>query len=99
MPSTMRRVIAALAFFALSPISAGDENIWVHVPGAWVLEAQTLSDLKSKLQAHVEAKAKSDGRRLRPWSEYVFQYQGQQEQGRKQIFVNALCRDYPRKNL
>ena len=35
--------------------------------------------------------AKAGGRELHDWKTYTFQYQGQEESGKKFVFVNAFC--------
>lgn len=37
------------------------------------------------------ARAKGEGRKLQEWTRYTFQYQGQEQRGRKFVFVNAFC--------
>ncbi len=39
----------------------------------------------------MSVQAKAEGRPVREWATYTFQYQGQEERGRKFVFVNAFC--------
>jgi hypothetical protein len=68
------------------------ENTWIQVKGGdWVPEAQTLTELKAGVAPYAQGQAQAQGRKLRNWSNYTFQYQGIEGKGRKFILVNALC--------
>ncbi len=64
---------------------------WIRVHGAWDPGPEILDQFKSKIETYVSAQAKAQGRELKNWSAYTFQYQGQEENGRKYIFINAFC--------
>ncbi len=65
---------------------------WVRVNGgSWEPDRQLVRELKAQLEPYVKATAKAQGRELRNWSEYIFQYQGLEEKGRKYVLVNAIC--------
>ncbi len=64
---------------------------WVRVHGVWDPGSEMLDQIKAKIKAYVRARAKAQGRELKNWSAYAFQYQGQEENGRKYIFINAFC--------
>ena len=68
-------------------------NTWVHVRGSWEPPASAIESLKAGLQRFVSIN--TGQRRLRPWAEYAFQYQGQVDRGRRYVLVNALCRADP----
>ena len=50
-----------------------------------------LTDLKAQIESYVKSQAKTQGRELKRWRDYTFQYQGREEKGRNYIFINALC--------
>jgi len=73
-------------------VVAHAENTWVRVNGgSWEPDRQLVRELKAQLEPYVKATAKAQGRELRNWSEYIFQYQGLEEKGRKYVLVNAIC--------
>ena len=68
------------------------ENTWVRVKGGkWNPEPQVLTELKARLGPYTKGSAQKQGRKLKSWAEYTFQYQGREEKGTKYILVNALC--------
>ena len=58
-----------------------------------------LVDLKAQIESYVRSQANAQGRELKNWQDYTFQYQGQEEKGRKFIFINALCVQRDRQRL
>jgi len=50
-----------------------------------------LTDLKAQIESYVKSQAKAQGKELKRWQDYTFQYQARKEKGRKYIFINALC--------
>jgi len=95
---TSIKLLLALSLAWTSPSFA--ENAWVHVSnGHWIPEPSALADLKAHIESYSTSSARKQKRELRNWSEYVFQYQGQEEKGAKFILVNALCHKDPRWNL
>jgi hypothetical protein len=51
-----------------------------------------LTDLKAQIESYVKSQTKTQGRELKRWRDYTFQYQGREEKGRNYIFfMNALC--------
>ena len=95
----MLRAVTVLTLLAIGATEARAQGRWVPVQGGWQPEPQVVSELKAKLQPYVESKAQAQGRKMRTWSEYTFQYQGQEEKGRKYVLVNALCHKDQRWNL
>ncbi len=76
------------------------QNTWVRVQGgSWEPDSQLVTELKAQLEPYVKATARDQGRELRNWAEYIFQYQGREEKGQKYILVNAICRRDPEWNL
>lgn len=72
--------------------SAGSADRWIKVAdGKWDPNPKMLSDIKTKIEAYVRSKAKTQKRELKNWQDYTFQYQGQEEKSKKYIFINALC--------
>ena len=72
---------------------------WVKVPGSWEPAPTLARALEAALKPFVNEAAKVQGRELRNWEQYVFQYQAQETKGRRYIFVNALCYVYPARDL
>jgi hypothetical protein len=78
---------------SLSPIAIAEPgNSWIQVEGgSWVPDTQTISTMKEKIEPFVRAQTKTAGRQLRAWNTYTFQYQGQEDRGKRLVFVNAFC--------
>jgi hypothetical protein len=73
---------------------------WIKVAGGkWDPSPKMLVDLKAQIESYVRSQAKAQGRELKNWQDYTFQYQGQEEKGRKFIFINALCVQRDRQRL
>jgi hypothetical protein len=53
--------------------------------GSWEPDRRLVRELKAQLGPYVKATARAQGRELRNWSEYIFQYQGLEEKGRKYV--------------
>lgn len=72
--------------------SAGATDRWIKVAdGKWDLSPKTLSDIKANIEGYVRSQAKTQKRELKNWQDYTFQYRGQEEKGKKYLFINALC--------
>ena len=86
---------ATKALLALSfawAATAFAETTWVRVKGGkWNPGPQVLAELKARLESYTKGSAQKEGRKLKSWAEYTFQYQGREEKGTKYILVNALC--------
>jgi hypothetical protein len=86
-----------IALFAASLILGATSatlvpGAWIQVAGgAWVPNEAVVSQVASSLEVYVEAAAKRQGRDVRPWSEYSFQYQGRILKGRRYVFIAGLC--------
>ncbi len=93
------RTAIVLVLLSVGAIGAGAADVWIHVKGDCGIQEQLLHEMEAKLQSYVESNANRQGRTLRTWSEYTFQYQERQEAGRKYVFVNALCQRDPNWNL
>ena len=85
------KVICLILFLALfTRAEAGDT--WVKVSGgSWDPSPTMLTDLKAQIESYVKSQAKAQGKELKRWQDYTFQYQARKEKGRKYIFINALC--------
>jgi len=80
--------------------SANADERWIKVAGGnWDPSPKMLADLKAQIESYVKTQAKAQGRQLKKWQDYIFQYQGQEEKGRKFIFINALCVQGDRQRL
>jgi hypothetical protein len=89
------KILKALIWLALCVAvitTTGAAERWIKVAGGkWDPSSTMLTDLKAQIESYVKSQAKAQGRELKRWQDYTFQYQGQEEKGRKYIFVNALC--------
>jgi len=73
---------------------------WIKVAGGkWDPSPKMLADLEAQIESYVRSQAKAQGRELKKWQDYTFQYQGQEEKGRKFIFINAVCDQRDRQGL
>jgi len=80
------------SFLLAAAMAAHSPGAWIQVKGgAWTPDEVSMHQVSGSLQAYAEAAAKSQGRELRPWSEYSFQYQGRVLDNQKYIYVLALC--------
>jgi len=80
--------------------TTGAAERWIKVAGGrWDPSSTILTDLKAQIESYVKSQAKAQGRELKRWQDYTFQYQGQEEKGRKYIFINALCASTDRHTL
>ena len=87
-------IAAAAILVALfsTPAFAADDNPWIEVEGgSWVPSPEVLATLKSGIRRYVEAQARKERRELKKWSDYTFQYQGQQQNSHKFVFVGGFC--------
>ena len=65
---------------------------WIAVPGGdWNPSEQVVNEIRAGLEKFVQVKATEQKKQLQKWSMYSFQFQGQEESGRKFVFVNAYC--------
>jgi hypothetical protein len=88
--------ILCLALFA----NVKAAETWVKVSGGkWAPSPEILTDVRSQIESYVRGHAKAQGRELKRWQDYTFQYQAREEKGRKYIFVNALCGSTDRHTL
>jgi hypothetical protein len=98
LPPIAIKVVVALSI-GWSAIAVAD-NAWVRVDGgSWELEPQVLRALRAELEPYAKGSARTQGRKLKTWGHYTFQYQGLDEKGTKYVYVNALCRKDPRWSL
>lgn len=85
-------ILSVLVFSAAGGAGIESKDRWVGVEGgSWVPPAETIARIKEKIESFVRAQAKRDGRELREWKSYTFQYQGQKEHTKKFVFINAFC--------
>ena len=85
-------ILVTLALSFVFGANAEPENRWVQVEeGGWVPDTETISRIKEQIESCVRDQVKTDGRKIREWKTYTFQYQGQEESGKKFVFVNAFC--------
>jgi hypothetical protein len=73
-------------------IAYAEERTWIRVEGgSWQPSDQIISKVKMNLEPYMRSQGRSFGRSLKKWSVYRFQYQGQQENGQKFLYINAFC--------
>lgn len=73
---------------------------WVVVPGgSWSPSPEQINEVRSRIAPFVQQQAKVQHQELPIWSQYSFQYQGQLDDGKKIIFVNAFCISPPEYTL
>lgn len=90
------KIIALSLVLCGAATCSADDNSWIEVEGgAWAPSVEVLTTLKSGIRPYVEAQARNQQRELQKWSKYTFQYQGQQQNGRKLIFVSGFCSNTP----
>jgi hypothetical protein len=69
---------------------------WLQIPGGtWVIDEATTADAKRVLELALWDEMHGAGEELPAWSSYTFQFQGRTEDGRKLIYINALCSTPP----
>jgi hypothetical protein len=82
----------AASFMLGAASAAHTPGNWTQVAGgAWVPDGSVMNKVSTGLQAYAEAMAKRQGRAMRPWSEYSFQYQGRVSRGKRYIYILGLC--------
>ena len=92
MKLSFRILLIVMTFCFAASVNAQPENRWFEVEGgSWIPDAKSISRIQQEIESFVGNEANSLGRELRPWRLYTFQYQGQEENGEKVIFVNAFC--------
>ncbi len=100
MKTKILKALIWLALFLAAITTAGAAERWIKVAGGkWDPNPTMLTDLKAQIESYVKSQAKTQGRELKNWQDYTFQYQGQEEKGRRYIFVNALCAQSDRQRL
>lgn len=73
-------------------LANAEENSWTKVDGGtWNPSDKILSTIKIHLEPYMKSQEKVFGRSLKKWNTYRLQYQGQEEQGRKFVYINAFC--------
>ena len=74
-------VICLILFLALFTRAEADDT-WVKVSGgSWNPSPTMLTDLKAQIESYVKSQAKTQGRELKRWRDYTFQFQGREEKG------------------
>ena len=73
-----------------------DLDLWIQVDGGdWDPagpDRRPGDDITCGLQAHATMHARSLGYELRPWNEYLFQYQGRITNTTRYVYINATCK-------
>jgi hypothetical protein len=100
MKTILLKTLISLAFCLAVVTSVNAADRWIKVDGGkWEPNPVMLSDLQAQIEPYVKSQAKAHGREVKRWGDYTFQYQGQEERGRKFIFINALCVQRDRERL
>lgn len=94
MKYALTAILWALVLNVALAQNVNTKDRWVQVEGgAWVPAAEMVEKIKGQIESFVRNQASVEGRILPAWKNYTFQYQGQEERGRKVVFVNAFCAD------
>ena len=65
---------------------------WTAIPGGtWQPTNPTISEIRAHLKEYVQEKATEQQKSLPAWSRYSFQFQGQEKEGHRFVFINAYC--------
>ncbi len=81
-------------------LANAEESSWTRVDGGtWRPSDQILSKIKMHLEPYMKTQEKIFGRSLKKWNTYRFQYQGQEENGHKFVYINAFCHLYDDKHV
>jgi hypothetical protein len=89
--SKLKYLLLIIPLLLLSLANA-EERSWTKVEGGtWHPSDQILSKIKMHLEPYMKTQEKVFGRSLKKWNAYRFQYQGQEEKGRKFVYINAFC--------
>lgn len=76
----------------LLSLANAEEDSWTKVDGGtWNPSGKILSTIKIHLEPYMKSQEKVFGSSLQKWDNYRFQYQGQEDKGRKFIYINAFC--------
>jgi hypothetical protein len=91
----MKRLLGLVLIISvvLIPLRAPAEDPQWYYPkdGSWQPSDEVVREIRATIEDHVRKIAKRKGRDIRPWAEYSFQLQGQEKNGKKYVYVNALC--------
>jgi len=100
MKTILLKTLVSLALpFAIATSVDADER-WIKVAGGkWDPSPKMLVDLKAQIKSYVCKQAKAQGRELRKWQDYTFQLLASEENGRRYILINALCKKFDRQRL
>ena len=76
------------------------KQVWIEVEGgAWTPDTRTMAGIKAGIEAFARVQAQANGRELKAWTDYTFQYQGRQSGDGKSVFINAFCTDGGNRDL
>jgi hypothetical protein len=91
----MKRLLGLVLIISavLIPLRAQAEDPQWYCPkgGSWQPSDEVVREIETTLEDHVKKIAKQKSRGLRPWAVYSFQLQGQEKNGKKYVYINALC--------
>jgi hypothetical protein len=90
--SVRTSVIALLVGCTIAAATGAGSPAWFLVRGGdWEPDPTITVQLQSGLQPAVATLAGNTFKRFRPWQEYKFQYQGQQSNSSRYVFISATC--------
>lgn len=82
------------------PAIAGAEVKWFEVlGGSWSPQQSDMVAIEQDLGEYVMQQAAARHLRVKPWQMYTFQYQGQGNANSQEIYINAFCTDFGRKDF
>ena len=68
------------------------DSKWITIPkGTWTLSKSERKYIRDNLAWFVDAQADEQDVKLKPWSSYTFQVQGQTHNDRKLAIINVFC--------
>jgi hypothetical protein len=77
---------------SIAAIAHADSLTWFQVRGGdWTLSPEITSQLQSELRPAIAKLAGDRFKRFYPWQQYKFQFQGQQNDSARYVFIGALC--------
>ncbi len=78
--------------YVTAAIANADSATWFQVRGgAWTPSPEVAAQIQAELKPAVAELAGDKFKRFQPWQSYKFQFQGQQINSDRFVFISALC--------
>jgi hypothetical protein len=95
-----RTAYLVLILSLIACIVLAAESTWTRIEGgSWQPSDQIMSKIKANLETHMKSKESVFRTSLKKWDTYRFQYQGQEKNNRRFVYINAFCDFDKDKNL